>query len=242
MLDTFRLLPAASYWVHEFEVDEYRKRNEGIKIEILPDELRGNIAKVRNFILRKTLPYCDVSVQMDDDVHYIGYWERRKAYRMVREKKILDMIERYSSLAKEWGVRLWGINADKQVYREYTPFSLLSYVSASFSCFMGSNQIYYDERFMLCEDYDMTLQQIDRHRKLLRVNKFFYSKKGAEQAGGCAVYRNLEKEKAQTELLQKKWGSKIVRFDTHSGRSHSSTKVKKRIDINPIIRVPIKGV
>lgn len=42
-------------------------------------------------------------------------------------------------------------------------------------------------------------------------------------------------------MLQKKWGSKIVKFDT-SDRSHSSTKSKKIIDYNPVIKAPIKGV
>jgi hypothetical protein len=43
-------------------------------------------------------------------------------------------------------------------------------------------------------------------------------------------------------LLVLKWGDKIVKGDSlkHS-KSHKSDK-KRSIDINPIIRVPIKGI
>lgn len=58
--------------------------------------------------------------------------------------------------------------------------------------------------------------------------------------GGCAQYRNMEREKQQFEMLQKKWGSKIVRLDTsNKGRSK---KDRKYIDYNPIIKIPIKGI
>ena len=123
MIETFDLLPKANYWVHEFEVDNYRQAHKGIRIKVLPDGLRGNVASVRNHILNQT-GNADVSVQVDDDVNYIGYWENKQELRLDGEKDILDMIKVYSVMAKELGVFLWGmnVNADKQVYREYTPF------------------------------------------------------------------------------------------------------------------------
>ena len=39
------------------------------------------------------------------------------------------------------------------------------------------------------------------------------------------------------EMLQKKWGTKIVKLD-----NSNKSKKKKTFDINPIIKVPIKGV
>ena len=38
--------------IHEFEEKEY-KNKEGGELLVIPDELRGNIAKVRNYILNK---------------------------------------------------------------------------------------------------------------------------------------------------------------------------------------------
>ena len=76
---------------------------------------------------------------------------------------------------------------------------------------------------------------------MLRINKYYYVVKQSEQVGGCASYRSFKKEKEQLLLLRKKWGSDIVRVD-NSDRSHNLKKVKTRIDYNPIIKVPIKGV
>ena len=70
--------------------------------------------------------------------------------------------------------------------------------------------------------------------------KYYYEKKGAEQVGGCSVYRNLSREKEQLKLLQKKWGNKIVKYDVND-RSHGRIK-KKAFDINPVIKVPIRGI
>jgi hypothetical protein len=41
----------------------------------------------------------------------------------------------------------------------------------------------------------------------------------------------MEREKEQMQLLIKKWGSKIVQQDSSS-----------KGDINPVVRVPIKGI
>lgn len=240
--DTFKILPGAFYWVHEFEIGKYRKNNKEMKIKKLPDDLKGNIARVRNHILKSQLSKADVIVLIDDDTKAIGYFENKKKVILPDEDSIRRMIEKYTYLAKQFGVRLWGINVspDKQNYREYTPFSLTSYISASFSCFLKRNDLFYDERFPLKEDYDMTIQQCNKFRKVLRLNKYFYDKKGAEQAGGCAVYRNVYRELEQIKALQRKWGCHIVKYDNNR-RSHSSVK-KRNFDINPVINIPIRGV
>ena len=158
--------------------------------------------------------------------------------------ELMNMIERYTILASDWGVYLWGVNVncDKQSYREYSPFSTTSYISASFSCFLKGNELRYDENFSLKEDYDMTIQQCNKYRKVLRLNKYHYFKKTAENAGGCATYRNMDIEEKQLRMLQKKWGTDIVKQD-RADKSHRSDKGKnKKIDYNPIIKIPISGI
>ena len=51
-----------------------------------------------------------------------------------------------------------------------------------------------------------------------------------------AIIREIE----QLELLQKKWGKAIVKID--NVLNQNAKKVKKNIDYNPIIHIPIKGV
>jgi hypothetical protein len=45
----------------------------------------------------------------------------------------------------------------------------------------------------------------------------------------------------QIKKLQKKWGKKIIKVDDGKSRSHNTDK-KRSFDINPIVKIPIRGV
>tara|TARA_R110000824_G_scaffold381784_1_gene574774 strand:- start:67 stop:249 length:183 start_codon:yes stop_codon:yes gene_type:complete len=59
------------------------------------------------------------------------------------------------------------------------------------------------------------------------------TKNDHKNEGGCAMYRNTKKEAQQMKALVRKWGSQIVQDDSLS---------REKMDINPVIRVPIAGV
>ena len=88
--------------------------------------------------------------------------------------------------------------------------------------------------------YNINKELIKRDRGILRFNMYHYNCKQSKQAGGCATYRNYERETQQLKLLQKKWGSSIVKMDTSV--TGKAKKKKVRIDYNPIIHIPIKGI
>lgn len=240
---TLGYLPFCNVWVDNKEYEDYLKANHGGgNIIAVPDGVQGNVCRIRNYILEKELPNNDVVVIVDDDMEGIYRWQEKRSIKLKKDE-VLSFIERYSILAEDWGVKFWGINVnhDKQNYREYTPFSTVSYIPSPFMAFMGGNEIYFDERFVLKEDYDMTLMQLSKYRVVLRLNKYFCNVKQHSQVGGCASYRNFDKEIEQLKLLQKKWGSKIVQID-YNDRSHKLIKSKGKIDFNPLLFVPIKGV
>ena len=83
----------------------------------------------------------------------------------------------------------------------------------------------------------MSLQVLNKYRKTLRMNMYHYVCDQATLKGGCAESRNVQREMEHIEMLQKKWGTKIVKLD-----NSNKSKKKKTFDINPIIKVPIKGV
>lgn len=127
---------------------------------------------------------------------------------------------------------------EPRAYRHFTPFSTNAYIGGPFQCFLKGNRCWYDENLPLKEDYDMTLQQLNKERVVLRVNAYHYLCKQSEQKGGCAVYRNRIREKQQLEALQQKWGEDIVRVD----KSNWGKKTKVHEDYNPILKIPIKGI
>ena len=117
--------------------------------------------------------------------------------------------------------------------REYTPLAFTAYIGGPFQVHLKESELRYDEDLPLKEDYDMTLQHLWKYGGCLRVNYAHYDVKQAEQEGGCATYRNLEREKEQFWALMKKWGKDVIRRDKSSSRS---------FDFNPVMRSPIKGV
>lgn len=247
-VESLDYLKTCKVWVAEREYEEYCKANDGFEGNIIkvPNEVQGNVSRIRNYILRNELEENDVVLLIDDDLKCIGRFEPKGLYGyeniILDECELYEMLERYSILCKDFGFYHWGVmcNMDALSYRQTTPFSTVSYVGSPFSVFLKGNECFYDERLPLKEDYDMTLQQCNKYRGVLRVNKYHYDCKQSKQTGGCATYRNYSREEQQLKLLQKKWGKDIVKID--QVLNHNAKKKKVNIDYNPIIHIPIKGV
>ena len=241
---TAEYLPFVKVYVDQSEIKEYQKSNPKIKFIACKKGIQGNISRVRNYILDTEFKAgADVVITLDDDIKFIGYYESNKRQRLL-SKDFMAFAYKYSSLCKDLGAHFWGINInpDKQCYRENLPFSFLNFIGGPFQAVLKSNKCRYDERLPLKEDYDFTIQNLNKYRRVLRINRYFYEAKQSQQAGGCACYRNAETEESQFVELQKKWGSNIVKRDSCADRSHKSIKGRKMEDYNPVIRVPIKGV
>lgn len=218
--------------VHEFEADEYRYKYPDNEIMVLPDSIRGNMAKVRNYI--RDNAGDRYLVMLDDDVSKMGYHENNGGQYNMTLDRVMEFLENGFVMAEEIGTVLWGVNlqSDPKFYRQYSPFSLLSPVLGTFCCHIvtdDAKDIRYDERLGLNEDYDFALQVLWKYRKILRFNKYYYVADHLTKEGGCGSYRTLIEEMKQAEIMQKKWGEDIVKYN-----------FKK--STNPRLRVPLKGI
>lgn len=244
---TFKYLSCPYVYVDRSEYEAYVEASPGHEDHIIavPDGVQGNLCRIRNYIMQSEFDNgFDVVCIIDDDMEGMYIWEVqgcKSVKRKIDEEEFLIMLEKYSILCDEFGYKFWGAqcNQDQLSYREYTPFSLSSYIGGPFQVFLKGNECFYDENLPLKEDYDMTLQQCNKYRGCLRLNFLTYNVKQSEQAGGCATYRNYQREMQQLLALQKKWGKKIVRIDESNKGRTSKTKL---FDYNPIIKIPIKGV
>ncbi len=231
---THKILPSVIYCVHEFEKEEYI--NLGYNVEVLPNKLKGNISRVRNYILENFVK--EEGIIIDDDIEDILIWQNIDGRaEQIKIEGLDEWIEKGFIMCKDLGAHLWGVNilGDKGSYREYTPFSTTSTISASFMGFIN-NKLKFDEKLPLKDDYDFCINNLNEYRKILRFNNCSLVKKDHGNVGGCADYRNIARETEQINLLAKKWGARIVKFDK------VKSEKKKIIDINPIVKVPIKGV
>lgn len=217
--------------VHEFEADEYRHHHPDNELMILPDSTRGNMGAVRNYI-RDNVNDRHL-VMLDDDVSKMGYHENNGGQYTMTLDRALEFLENGFQMAEELGTILWGVNlqSDPKFYRQYSPFSLLAPVLGTFCCHIvdDTSSIRYDERLGLNEDYDFALQVMHKYHKILRFSKYYYVADHLTMAGGCGSYRTLLAEKEQAEIMLKKWGSDVVKYNFEKST-------------NPRIRVPLKGI
>ena len=229
---TQKTYPFVKLVVRESEAEEYIAN--GNDVIVCPDSAQGNLCRVRNWILNNLYEDADCIVILDDDCKKIGRWQEQNDITF-NEEELIEFCESSSVLCKDLGYKFWGLNCvtDKGAYKEYAPFNFLRYIGGPFQAHLKESEIRYDEDLPLKEDYDMTLQHIQKYDGCLRVNYAHYDVKQAKQAGGCATYRSLQKEKQQFFALQHKWGKDIVVRDKLSRRT---------FDFNPIIKAPIKGI
>ena len=218
---TLGYLPMCRVWVDCKEYEEYKKNYPDADIISCPEGVQGNLCRIRNYILKQEFERgMDVVLIIDDDFTCL----RRFDYdsmdgwgydtHVITKDEIIPFIEKYSIIADEFGAKFWGVNcnSDPMAYRHNTPFSTRSYIGGPFQCFLMGNRCWYDENLPLKEDYDMTLQQLNMERVVLRVNAYHYLCKQSEQKGGCATYRNRQREEDQLEALRRKWGGRLLRW------------------------------
>lgn len=218
--------------VAESEAEDYRAN--GNEVITVPDAVQGNISRVKNWMLDNLFEDADCLIFMDDDASSVACFQNQQRHTFEMQE-LTEACKQWAILCQQWGFHYWGLNCvpDKQSYRESNPFTTLQFIGGPFQAFLKTNTLRYDEALPLKEDYDMTLQQIHKHGGCLRINYAHFWVKQAEQAGGCAAYRSLDRERQQFFALQRKWGKDVITRDKKSKRS---------FDFNPKMRVPIKGV
>lgn len=211
------------YVVRDEEADLYRINFPTTEIITIPKGLVSNISNTRNWILEnKTSDYV---VMVDDDMKAIE-WNLFRKFKKLSAEHIDYMIKNMFLLAEESGCGIWGINLlrDPKAYRPHTPFSFGNPILGPFTGVLDC-ELKYDEVLSLKEDYDFSLQQIAKHRRALRVNFLTYLVDHQKLEGGCQTYRTKEREIEQNLLLQKKWGSKVVKKNKNNPGS-----------INPVVK------
>lgn len=223
-----RVFRDAKIIIPESQYSDYKKHHyyNGCELLPIPDEFDGNVARKRNWVLDNIGGNV---VIVDDDYSHIGKVENGKYYELDKDQ-VEALLFNGFQMCEDLGSVLWGLNlqADKRFYREYSPFSMLAVVLGPFHAFMDC-PLRYDERLPLKEDYDMALQVLQRYHKVLRFNKYYYVVDHFSVPGGVNSYRMMDREREQLRLLQKKWGKDVVKFN-------------EKKDVDPIIKVPLKGI
>lgn len=231
---TLKVVPFAHIWVPESQGEEYERYYPG-RVITIPDERDGNAPKKFNAIL--DLSPCPWTMILDDDIDGIGIWEQR-IRRWMLPDEIEQMFCRYFELANQFGVKLWGINQNKDelLYRVFSPFNLTAPVLGPFNGHLEP-ELRYDEKLVVKSDYDFWLLNILKHRKTLRVNRFHYSHDHGKMPGGIVSMRTMDAEKEAVEYMRVKWGDRVFK----AGGSAGGKSAKGNNILNSKITNPIPG-
>lgn len=176
-----------------------------------------DIATTRNWIIdNKDSEYV---IMVDDDMTRV-IWLLKRTRSELSQDQLYHLFDQMFSLCEDANIGLWGMNPidDPIAYRIYNPFSFDSVVLGPFVAIRDTT-IRYDESLPLKEDYDFYLQHLHKRHKVLRANFLMYIVDHQKLAGGCQTYRTRAKEIEQNKILEKKWGSHIIKANYRNPES-----------------------
>lgn len=230
----------AKYVIPKSQEKDYLKVLKAERLIVIPDSHDGNIPKKRNWILKNV---ARPLLMIDDDVKNLCMVEgmhdvSKKDHQKATEKVYLEpdhalkIIKNGFNLAHQWGCIFWGINlnTDGRNYQQYKPFSLNQVILGPFQGHL-KHDVLFDERMGTKDDYDFSLQVLNKYRKVLRLNKYSYDCEHGFNAGGLCSMRTMEKEKEYCRRIMGKWGDKIIKYNLNA---------KKYTDLlNGRVNIPI---
>ena len=217
----YKYFDSAVIVVPESQAKEYAENYFRRRIVAIPDAADGNIARKRNWIL-KNMPRP--VLMLDDDVEGLttteGEYDKRGRFLGRSNQNIklspaqaMAVIENGFNLAHQWGCALWGlnVNTDGLNYQQYKPLSISSIVLGPFQGHLRHGLLY-DERMGTKDDYDFSIQVLNKYRKILRINKYAYQCKHGGNAGGIVSQRTMEVESGYCRAIEKKWGRGVISY------------------------------
>ena len=75
--------------------------------------------------------------------------------------------------------------------------------------FVKPCDVFFDEKLSLKEDYDYTLQHLQKYGNCFRYQKYLFTFDHYTNKGGAVDYRTNDEEQKTIRYLMSKWGDKI---------------------------------
>ena len=167
----------------------------------------GKLIESRNFALKHAFSQNKICVQLSDDIKKVTLNKNFGDNKILL--KLDDVIsELVATFNKIQAVKLMGIPpTDNHFFSK-------SLISKNTFCigdliFVKPCDIYFDERLTLKEDYDYTLQHLNKYGNCFRFQKYLFTFQHYNNKGGAVQYRDEKEEQKNISYLINKWGKKI---------------------------------
>ena len=166
----------------------------------------GRLIDSRNFALEHAFSEKKICVQLSDDLKQIiknDYPKRGE--KQDHQKTIGRMANLFSQTT---GVYLMGVAPTDN------PFFAKDVIKKNCFCigdmiFVKPSEPRFDRNLTLKEDYDFTLQHVEKYGVCIRYQKYLFSFEHYKNKGGAVSYRDDDEELKNIKYLKAKWGGKI---------------------------------
>jgi hypothetical protein len=166
----------------------------------------GSLMQSRNAALNMAFNENKICVQLSDDLKKVT---TNKNFSLKKQVDADFAIQELVNLfEKVNGVYLMGIPPTSN------DFFAKSLISKNTFCigdmlFIKPNDLRFDTALTLKEDYDYTLQHLDKYKNCFRYQKYIFEFEHYKNKGGAVDYRTEEEEQKNIKILFAKWGNKI---------------------------------
>lgn len=165
----------------------------------------GKLIESRNFALEHAFERGLMCIQLSDDlksVHHNKNFGQKKI--VPTDYAISDIASKFSSIK---GIKLLGIPPTNNDFFAKHLVSKNSFCIGD-ALFIKPNPLRFDGQLTLKEDYDYTLQHIQKYGTL-RYQKYLFQFDHYTNSGGAVDIRNSKEEERNIRILIGKWGDKI---------------------------------
>jgi hypothetical protein len=220
-LRTIEMFEDATVFVPPDQIAKYKENYPDVKFVeyTLPE---GNIARKKNFIIEYARKNDYDTIFFIDDDYNALYANGSGDARKITDKDIIyQTIETHAVCAYDLDKTIFTFHniSDIKRYAKHSPMSFFStFKRGNFGMNLKTtNQLHFDERFILNEDVGLGLQSLLYDRVIYSDNRFGFKLANVMgDKGGLANSRGSEKELVFKELLISKWGERLIKEDGNS--------------------------
>lgn len=232
--EIYKSIHSQSHWYlsSQQDIEEYEEVRDELKINNDPFptlRIGGSLCETRNTIIDDA-QYLGkkYAVMMDDDISDIHFALSKTQKSKISIPHAIDHIITDLQISLGGRIKLAGTapTANSFFYPEKEPISFTKFCGGWFLVIDTSTDLRFDTNLTLKEDYDYTLQHIQKYGGAARFNMLLVSAAHYSNKGGVVSYRNPERERQNIAYLKRKWGPEIIR-DNSKRSNEILLRVKK---------------
>lgn len=164
----------------------------------------GGLCESRNAALFDADFYGKFCVQLSDDLKKM-MWQPANGGLLV-EWDFGSILRRFSvGFHDDRGLHLQGIAPTSNPYFVHKKFTTDGFIIGDCIAVRQHSGIRFDETLKLKEDYDFTIQHLEKYGRVLRHNDILCEFAHYTNAGGAVAVRTMEVEQASIKRLKEKW-------------------------------------